>query len=159
MVHLNQVILAPPQCGTASSCVKISRPTNMFDDWGRFVPRDQRRPPETLFRGCFVLDLKQDICHNARDGLRYCWCSSKDLCNSSTSIGDQVILLIFCYVWALSRLKPFILFNTIRDESNIFSVEHLFNDWPNTGPCETVQTKTDKREVDGCHVVVQGMFS
>ena len=98
LVHLNQVILAPPQCGTASSCVKISRPTNMFDDWGRFVPRDQRRPPETLFRGCFVLDLKQDICHNARDGLRYCWCSSKDLCNSSTSIGAQVMLLIFCYI-------------------------------------------------------------
>ena len=83
------------QCGTASSCVKISRPTNMFDSWGRFVPPDQRRPPETLFRGCFVLDLRQDICYNARDGLRYCWCSSKDLCNSSPSSQSQIKIVLF----------------------------------------------------------------
>ena len=85
----------PLQCGTASSCVKISRPTNMFDVWGHFVPPDERRPPETLFRGCFVLDLKQDICYNARDGLRYCWCSSRDLCNSSPPSLSRVKIALF----------------------------------------------------------------
>ena len=85
----------PLQCGTASSCVKISRPTNMFDSWGHFVPPDERRPPETLFRGCFVLDLKQDICYNARDGLRYCWCSRKDLCNASPPRLSCIKIILF----------------------------------------------------------------
>ena len=42
--------------------MKITRPPYMFDEFtGRFVSPELRKGPEPLFRGCFVLDLKQVI--------------------------------------------------------------------------------------------------
>ena len=38
-----------------------------------------------LVRGCFVLKVP-DRCYTANNGLSYCWCSTKDLCNSATSL-------------------------------------------------------------------------
>ena len=38
-----------------------------------------------LVRGCFVLKVP-DRCYTAKNGLSYCWCSTKDLCNSATSL-------------------------------------------------------------------------
>ena len=35
-----------------------------------------------LRRGCFVLAVP-DRCYTAQNGLSYCWCSQKDLCNSA----------------------------------------------------------------------------
>ena len=35
-----------------------------------------------LLRGCFVLAVP-DRCYMAKNGLSYCWCSQKDLCNSA----------------------------------------------------------------------------
>ena len=36
------------------------------------------------FRGCFLISTP-DTCHDAKDGLTYCWCSSSDLCNKVRS--------------------------------------------------------------------------
>ena len=51
---------------------------------------DYELPPEyknnpVLVRGCFVLKVP-DRCYTANNGLSYCWCSTKDLCNSATSL-------------------------------------------------------------------------
>ena len=35
-----------------------------------------------LLRGCFVLAVP-DRCYTANNGLTYCWCSTKDLCNTA----------------------------------------------------------------------------
>ncbi len=35
-----------------------------------------------LMRGCFILAVP-DRCYNANNGLSYCWCSTKDLCNAA----------------------------------------------------------------------------
>ena len=43
-------------------------------------PRYQGDP--VLLRGCFVLAVP-DRCYMAKNGLSYCWCSQKDLCNSA----------------------------------------------------------------------------
>ena len=34
--------------------------------------------------GCFVLAVP-DRCYTAKNGISYCWCSGKDLCNSARS--------------------------------------------------------------------------
>ena len=43
-------------------------------------PRYQGDP--VLLRGCFVLAVP-DRCYMAKNGLSYCWCSQKDLCNAA----------------------------------------------------------------------------
>ena len=35
--------------------------------------------PTTLYVPCFR-------CYNANNGLSYCWCSTKDLCNGATAV-------------------------------------------------------------------------
>ena len=55
----------------------------------------ERLGPETIYRGCFVLDIKRDVCHVAENGLEYCWCSTKDLCNMSTMTRPHTL------VWAM----------------------------------------------------------
>ena len=45
-------------------------------------PQYQNNP--VVLRGCFVLKVP-DRCYSAKNGLSYCWCSTKDLCNSATA--------------------------------------------------------------------------
>ena len=54
-----------------------------------FIITDYKLPAHyqnnpVLLRGCFVLKVP-DRCYTAKNGLSYCWCSTKDLCNSATS--------------------------------------------------------------------------
>ena len=37
-----------------------------------------------------------------RDGLEYCWCSSRDLCNSNPAIVDHANHLLFVFIAVLS---------------------------------------------------------
>ena len=48
---------ASVQCGHGYSCLKISKPPEVFNMFGEFVPPDQRPGDVALFRGCFVLDV------------------------------------------------------------------------------------------------------
>lgn len=87
------------ECGLNSGCVKI-----FFDSeellykkkvesgyvYGRkpgddapnqLLPERLNNNP-VLLRGCFVLAVP-DRCYMSTTGLSYCWCSQKDLCNSS----------------------------------------------------------------------------
>ena len=52
------------------------------------------------FRGCFLISTP-DICHDARDGLTYCWCSSNDLCNKAWDwLSDNL------ETWTFNLLRP-----------------------------------------------------
>lgn len=80
------------ECGLNTGCVKI------YIDSEEMLLRQQRENPNptafgempklperyendpVLMRGCFVLAVP-DRCYNAKSGLSYCWCSTKDLCN------------------------------------------------------------------------------
>ena len=49
--------------------------------------------------GCFLIPAP-DVCHDAKDGLSYCWCSSVDLCNCGEDgrggyLGLVLIIVIF----------------------------------------------------------------
>ena len=48
-----------PQCGPGYSCLKITKPAEVFNMYGEFVPPGKRRGGITVFRGCFILDLQQ----------------------------------------------------------------------------------------------------
>ena len=55
---------ASVQCGRGYSCLKVTRPSQVFSRSGRYVPPDRRPGVTTLYRGCFVLDiLKVDTQH------------------------------------------------------------------------------------------------
>jgi hypothetical protein len=85
------------ECGLNTGCVKIyidsedmlyRKQTDMGFGYG-YKP-DYELPPQfmndpVLIRGCFVLKVP-DRCYTAKNGLSYCWCSTKDLCNSATSL-------------------------------------------------------------------------
>ena len=47
------------KCGHGYSCLKITKPPDVFNMYGEFVPPDRRREDITLFRGCFVLDVHE----------------------------------------------------------------------------------------------------
>ena len=105
------------QCGHGYSCLKITKPPEVFNMVGEFVHPNKRNSDITLFRGCFVLDvhkvillaqlsllliLFQDICHLSSSGLKYCWCSAKDLCNSGYALNISWLatylpLLFICF--------------------------------------------------------------
>lgn len=91
------------ECGLNTGCVKI------YVDTEEMMLRRQAeygygygfKPPEgvpplpqrymgnpVLRRGCFVLAVP-DRCYTAINGLSYCWCSQKDLCNLASTIGFQ----------------------------------------------------------------------
>ena len=58
----------------------------------------EQRRTELTFRGCFLISTP-DTCHDAKDGLTYCWCSSSDLCNKVRSQNYHFytnLHLIFC---------------------------------------------------------------
>lgn len=85
------------ECGLSTGCVKI------YIDSEEMLMKQQRTygyppgfgqmptlPPHlegdpVLLRGCFVLAVP-DKCYNAKNGLSYCWCSSRDLCNGSSHL-------------------------------------------------------------------------
>ena len=48
---------ASVQCGRGYSCLKVTRPSQVFSRSGRYVPPDRRPGVTTLYRGCFVLDI------------------------------------------------------------------------------------------------------
>merc|ERR1719410_1363558 len=86
---------ASVECGMATGCVKILRKALDFDHYGRYIPEHKRGPDVDLFRGCFLISTP-DVCHNARNGLTYCWCSSTDLCNQGSWISRyQEVLFSF----------------------------------------------------------------
>ena len=82
------------ECGLNTGCVKIyidSEEMLMKMHRSYLYPPDPNEPiqlPEqyrdnpVLLRGCFVLGVP-DRCYNAKNGLSYCWCRSKDLCNAA----------------------------------------------------------------------------
>ena len=82
-----------------------------------FISIDYQLPPHfqnnpVIVRGCFVLKVP-DRCYTAKNGLSYCWCSTKDLCNSAPSAhkmslvsnyGQSVIQYLltwssYSYIW------------------------------------------------------------
>merc|ERR1712098_546070 len=80
-------------CGSRYSCLKVSQPPPIFNIYGEFVPPERRGGHVTKYRGCFVLDMKQDVCFMSSSGLEYCWCSSKDLCNHSNMVVSRSFIL------------------------------------------------------------------
>lgn len=93
------------ECGLNTGCVKIYIDSeemlmNQQRDFG-YPPGFGEMPklPEkyqgdpVLMRGCFVLAVP-DRCYNAQNGLSYCWCSQKDLCNLGVPRGGSRTLLV-----------------------------------------------------------------
>lgn len=71
------------ECGFSSGCVKI------------FISR-ANQPIQVIRRDCFVLAVP-DRCYQATNGLSYCWCSKKDLCNiANSTYHHQNQQLTFC---------------------------------------------------------------
>ena len=83
------------ECGLNTGCVKIYINTEEMMmrrqaeyGYGYGFPPPEGVPPlpdrylgnPVLRRGCFVLAVP-DRCYTAQNGLSYCWCSQKDLCN------------------------------------------------------------------------------
>merc|ERR1712168_1591243 len=87
------------ECGMSTGCVKIYKKAYEYDHLGNFIPEHKRGPDIQLFRGCFIIQAP-DICFTSRDGLSYCWCSSKDLCNSSWSLSSSSVYLfvLVCFL-------------------------------------------------------------
>ncbi len=90
------------ECGLNTGCVKI------YIDSEEMMLRRQAQygfgygypPPEgvpplpdrymnnpVLRRGCFVIAVP-DRCYTAKNGLSYCWCSQKDLCNEAARMAS-----------------------------------------------------------------------
>jgi len=112
------------ECGLNTGCVKIyidsedmlyRKQTDMGFGYGykpdyQLPPHFQNNP--VIVRGCFVLKVP-DRCYTAKNGLSYCWCSTKDLCNSAPSAykmslvsnyGQSVIQYLltwssYSYIW------------------------------------------------------------
>lgn len=86
---------ASMECGMATGCVKIYKKALEFDPYdGKFIPPEKRGTDKDFFRGCFLISTP-DICFDAKDGYSYCWCSTKDLCNSCRALTTFPILLLF----------------------------------------------------------------
>jgi len=77
------------ECGFSSGCVKIYIDTEEMmlrkqaEEGINTLPERYLGNP-VLRRGCFVLAVP-DRCYTAKNGISYCWCSGKDLCNSARS--------------------------------------------------------------------------
>ena len=82
------------ECGLNTGCVKIYIDSEeylmrhqlelgvspSFGEMPELPPELQNNPVK--MRGCFVLAVP-DRCYMAKNGLSYCWCSTKDLCNGA----------------------------------------------------------------------------
>ena len=59
---------------------------------------------KTLSVGCFLIPAP-DVCHDAKNGLSYCWCSSGDLCNGGDSglqgwgVGLTIVKVLTKYIY------------------------------------------------------------
>ena len=82
------------ECGLNTGCVKVyinseellmkqTRTYGYPPAAGKMpeLPPEYQNDPVQM-RGCFVLAVP-DRCYNADNGLSYCWCSTKDLCNAA----------------------------------------------------------------------------
>ena len=96
------------ECGLNTGCVKIyidseemlMRRQRMFGyTYGAEMPTlpEQYTGNPVLMRGCFVLAVP-DRCYNADNGLSYCWCSTKDLCNATPSTAKSATTVIVTLV-------------------------------------------------------------
>jgi len=91
------------ECGMNTGCVKIYKKADEYDpDTGKFIPQHKRGPEKQLFRGCFLV-ATPDICFDSKSGLSYCWCSHRDLCNSSTRYSLNIFLGFLLPFHALRR--------------------------------------------------------
>jgi len=93
------------ECGMATGCVKILKKAYEFDHLGRFIPEHKRGKDVDLFRGCFLISTP-NVCHDAKDGLTYCWCSSGDLCNGGQVIKHNLattITVLFISILVITR--------------------------------------------------------
>merc|ERR1712004_455554 len=94
------------ECGMNTGCVKIYKKPRDTDSRGKYIPKHKRGPDVELFKGCFIVALRGDICFDSKSGakLTYCWCSQKDLCNSATrDLLPLSTLLVIVYVFVLSN--------------------------------------------------------
>ena len=104
------------ECGMNTGCVKIYIDTEEMlmrqamnygysPAVGKYpdLPKKFQSNP-VVMRGCFVLAVP-DRCYNAKNGLSYCWCSTKDLCNGAEKAGltfrPSVVLLVS--LWMAAR--------------------------------------------------------
>ena len=112
------------ECGLNTGCVKIYIDTEEMMlrrqaeyGYGYGFPPPEGVPPlpdrylgnPVLRRGCFVLAVP-DRCYTAQNGLSYCWCSQKDLCNSSPSLHQNhptfqgfQLSLYMAFMWLIVR--------------------------------------------------------
>jgi len=104
----NELKGASMECGMATGCVKIYRKALEFDPYdGKFIPPEKRGTDIDYFRGCFLISTP-DICFDAKDGYSYCWCSTKDLCNScpASLTSPPLLLLLLLLVLLAPALLP-----------------------------------------------------
>lgn len=88
------------ECGMATGCVKIVKKSSEFDAQGKFIPKEKRSESVDLFKGCFLISTP-DVCHKAKDGLTYCWCSSNDLCNISPPLRPSLLSILLLLLGSL----------------------------------------------------------
>lgn len=96
------------ECGLNTGCVKIyidteemmmRRQAELGYGYGMQPPDGVPPLPErymgnpVIRRGCFVLAVP-DRCYTANNGLSYCWCSQKDLCNSGFRLEPHALIFI-----------------------------------------------------------------
>merc|ERR1712062_144866 len=95
---------ASVECGMNTGCVKIYKKPRDTDSRGKYIPKHKRGPDVEVFKGCFIVALRGDICFDSKSGakLTYCWCSQKDLCNSAQTEHLAIPTLFFLII-ALSK--------------------------------------------------------
>jgi len=94
------------ECGLNTGCVKIFMKGHEYDHNGNFIPVNLRAAEITLFRGCFLVAPPKETCFDdKKDGLSYCWCKQKDLCNTSATTTPTLpfILTLLCIVHYTSK--------------------------------------------------------
>jgi len=92
------------ECGMNTGCVKIYKKPRDTDSRGKYIPKHKRGPDVELFKGCFIVALRGDVCFDSKSGpkLTYCWCSQKDLCNSALT-ERLAMSSVFFLIIALSK--------------------------------------------------------
>ena len=108
------------ECGLNTGCVKIFIDSEEMlykkqqeygyvygyqpgaGDPGQITLPERYQGNPVLMRGCFVLAVP-DRCYMAKNGLSYCWCSTKDLCNHSPPTAAATIWTLMppliVYLW------------------------------------------------------------
>ena len=47
------------KCGAGYSCLKVTQPSQVFTKYGSYVAPENRRADNTVYRGCYVLDIRK----------------------------------------------------------------------------------------------------